>query len=594
MKNLKILNQYILRYKWHLILGIVFVTLSNYLRSLIPQKIRDSLDYILDKTKQIKEGTLEYNEETISIVNWEIAKFALIVLGLALLMGVFMYFMRQTVIVMSRLIEYDLRKDIFRHYEKLHLAFFKQNKTGDLMSRVSEDVSQVRMYLGPGILYGINLTALFVMVLYAMFNVSVSLSLWTLLPLPFLSISIYFVSSLINQKSEIIQRQLAKLTSISQEVYSGIRVIKSYTKEDQFSEYFENQSDDYKSKSLDLAYVNALFFPLMILMIGISTILTIYIGAWQVSKGTATAGNIAEFVIYINYLTWPFTSIGWIASIIQTADASQKRINEFLETEPAVQNIENALDVKMGDIEFKNVSFKYPDTGITALKNINFKLKKGEKLAIVGKTASGKSTIADLLVRLYDTTEGNILIHGTDIKQFDLYSLRRQIAYVTQDVFLFSDTIENNIKFSNSEATTNDVMRYADYSAVKDDIMGLPNGFNTKIGERGVTLSGGQKQRVSIARAFIKDPELVILDDCLSAVDTTTEQKILHHLDNNLKDKTAIIITHRIYSMLTFDHILVLNEGQMVEFGTHDELLKIENGHYSELYEQQKTAILNN
>lgn len=592
MKNLKVLNKYILRYKWHLILGIIFVTLSNYLLSLIPQKIRDSLDYVLAKVKEIKDGKLVYNDDSVSVINSEIFEFAIIVIGLAMLMGVFMYLMRQTIIVMSRLIEYDLRKDIFAHYERLHLGFFKRNKTGDLMSRVSEDVSKVRMYLGPAILYGINLSALFVMVLYAMFKVNVTLTLWTLLPLPFLSISIYFVSSIINKKSELIQNQLSKLTSIAQEVYSGIRVVKSYNKEDQFAEYFEEQSELFKKKSLDLANVNAMFFPLMILMIGISTILTIYIGALQVDKGNASPGNIAEFVIYINYLTWPFTSIGWIASIIQTADASQKRINEFLDQEPDIVNSENPIKTKLKDIEFNNVSFTYPDTGIEALKNISFKLKSGQKLAIVGKTASGKSTISDLLVRLYDATSGSINISGHDIKEIDLSSLRQQIAYVPQDVFLFSDTIKNNITFGNPDATLEEAIQYAEYAAVKNDILGLPEGFQTKVGERGVTLSGGQKQRVSIARAFIKKPELVILDDCLSAVDTTTEQKILQHLDDNLTDKTAIIITHRIYSMLTFDHILVLDEGRIVEYGTHDELIAIDSGHYKEMYEQQKTAIL--
>ena len=592
MKNLKVLNKYILRYKWHLISGIVCVTLSNYLLSLIPQKIRDSLDYVLNQAKDIKDGTLEYNDEAISDVNSEILKFAVIVIGLAMLMGVFMYLMRMTIIVMSRLIEYDLRKDIFAHYERLHLAFFKRNKTGDLMSRVSEDVSKVRMYLGPAILYGINLTALFVMVLYAMFKVNVTLTLWTLLPLPFLSLSIYIVSSIINTKSEKIQTQLSKLTSVSQEVYSGIRVVKSYNKEEQFSEYFESESEIFKKRSLELANVNALFYPLMILMIGISTILTIYIGALQVDAGNASPGNIAEFVIYINYLTWPFTSIGWIASIIQTADASQKRINEFLDQTPDIENAKDPITTKLGDIEFKNVSFTYPDTGIEALKNISFKLKTGDKLAIVGKTAAGKSTISDLMVRLYDTTDGSIEISGHNIKQLDLNSLRKQIAYVPQDVFLFSDTIQNNITFGNPEATLEQAMQYADYASVKEDIMGLPEGFQTKIGERGVTLSGGQKQRVSIARAFIKKPEIVILDDCLSAVDTTTEQKILHHLDENLSNKTAIIITHRIYSMLTFDHILVLDDGEMVEYGTHEELLNLESGHYREMYEQQKTSIL--
>ena len=434
MKNLRYLNKYLLKYKWLLLLGSIFVGLSNFFAVLVPREIRKALDYIMDKTNTqdiADPGNLSN----------DILKFAGIVIGLSMLMGLFMYLMRKTIIVMSRLIEYDIRKEIYGHYQTRDLAFFKKNKTGDLMARISEDVAKVRMYLGPALMYGIRVALLFSFVIFAMFQVNTKLALYSLLPLPFLSISIYYVSSIIHKRSDLIQKQISKLSSISQEVYSGIRVVKSYAKESQFLNFFTDQSEDYKQKALDLARVNALFFPLMILLVSMSTLLTIYVGGVLVSKGEITTGNIAEFVIYINYLTWPITSIGWIASIIQQAEASQKRINEILEIKPEIQNtLEDPIDLN-GDIEFENVSFTYPDTGIQALKNVSFKIKKGEKLAILGRTASGKSTIADLLLRFYDVTEGRILVDGKDIRSMDLYNLRNKIAYVSQNVFLFSDSI---------------------------------------------------------------------------------------------------------------------------------------------------------
>jgi len=508
----------------------------------------------------------------------DILKFAGIVIGLSMLMGLFMYLMRKTIIVMSRLIEYDIRKEIYGHYQTLDLAFFKKNKTGDLMARISEDVAKVRMYLGPALMYGIRVALLFSFVIFAMFQVNTKLALYSLLPLPFLSISIYYVSSIIHKRSDLIQKQISKLSSISQEVYSGIRVVKSYAKESQFLNFFTDQSEDYKQKALDLARVNALFFPLMILLVSMSTLLTIYVGGVLVSKGEITTGNIAEFVIYINYLTWPITSIGWIASIIQQAEASQKRINEILEIKPEIQNtLEDPIDLN-GDIEFENVSFTYPDTGIQALKNVSFKIKKGEKLAILGRTASGKSTIADLLLRFYDVTEGRILVDGKDIRSMDLYNLRNKIAYVSQNVFLFSDSIANNIKFGRPDSSPSLVEEYAEKAAIRSDINGLPEQFETVIGERGVTLSGGQKQRLSIARALIKEPDMIVLDDCLSALDANTEHKILNYLDVELADKTSIIITHRISKIMKFDKIIVLEKGELVEEGSHDYL--IENGTY--------------
>ncbi len=589
MRELRHINQYFLKYKWYIILGFVFVALSNYFRVLQPQAIRQALDLVFENIRMYKLfNGFEGQQVIFSEIGQSLLYFAILVLVLALIMGIFMYFMRQTIIVMSRLIEYDLRKEIFGHYQQMDLAFFKRNMTGDLMARISEDVSKVRMYIGPALLYGINLFTLFVMVIYSMFSVSVELSIYCLLPLPLLSLSIYFVSSIIHRKSEVIQRQLAKLNSVAQEVFSGISVVKSYTHEDAMSQYFTAECDDFKEKSLKLASVNALFFPLMLLIIGASTILTIYFGGVQVAKGNITPGNIAEFVIYVNMLTWPVTSIGWIASIIQQAEASQKRINEFLREQPEIVSPTKIKQPIEGHIVLDNVFFTYPDTGIEALKGVSFTLKPGQKLAVVGKTGSGKSTIADLLVRMYDVTAGRILIDGRNIKEHNLQHLRERIGYVTQDVFLFSDTIRANIAFGSLNGTARRKEEfYAERAAVYDDIMGLPEQFDTRIGERGVTLSGGQKQRVSMARAFMKEPEIVILDDCLSAVDTRTENQILGYLNEVLADKTTIIITHRIYGLLQFDQIIVLEQGRIVESGTHEELLQMQ-GFYTKMYERQQ------
>lgn len=587
MRNLSVLNKYFVKYKWRLIAGIVIVALNNYFGVLIPRKIREALDYVngIDN----KESLISGNEDQLSSISDVLLWFGLAIIGLVILKGIFMYLMRQTIIVMSRLIEYDMRKEIFEHLEKMDTAFYRRNKTGDLMARVSEDVSKVRMYLGPALLYGINLVTLFAMTIYAMFQVSATLSWYTLLPLPFLSLSIYWVSSRIHNRSAVIQAQLAQLNSTAQEVYSGIRIVKSYVKESQFGKYFLEESEDFKTKSLELAKINAFFFPLMILLVSTSTLLVLYIGGQQIAEGNVTPGNIAEFIIYVNYLTWPVTSIGWIASLIQQADASQERINYLLDQEPTIVNPhQNEVDIE-GDIEFRNVSFVYPDTGIKALDNVSFKLEKGQKMAIIGKTASGKTSIADLILRLYDTTSGQILVDGKNITSRDIDNLRDKIGYVPQDVFLFSDTVSNNIKFGNESATDIQIEKFAEYAAVKEDIEGLPKGFETKVGEMGVTLSGGQKQRVSLARALIKNPDIVILDDSLSAVDTKTEQHILSYLNEELKDKTSIIITHRIHNLLDFDIIMIMDEGKVVEIGTHDELIN-QNGFYIELMDQQAIA----
>ena len=590
MHHLAYLNKYFLKYRFRLGLGFLFIFISNYFLSLQPQVIRQALDMVIDNIAlyRMYDG-FELQKQVFGHFGKVLMFFGMVVVALALLMGTFLFMVRQTIIVMSRLIEYDLKKELFAHYENLHQSFYKTNNTGDLMARIVEDVSKVRMYLGPAILYGINLVALFSLVIYAMIKVSPELTMYCLVPLPILSLSIYYVSSLIHRQSEKIQRQLANLTSITQEVYSGIRVVKSYVQEKPMNQYFDKETQIYMDHSLSLARVNALFHPTMLVLIGFSTIITVYFGGIQVAKGNITTGNIAEFIIYVGMLTWPVTALGWISSIIQQASASQKRLNEFLEIKPQIVNQADSTENKkglQGGIAFKNVSFTYPHTGIQALKDINFSLKPGQKMAIIGRTGSGKSTIGDLLLRLYDVSKGEIQIDDKNIKVHDLSNLRRSIGYVPQDVFLFSDTISNNVRFGKMDAPQAEVEQFAKYAAIHNELAELPEGYDTMVGERGVTLSGGQKQRMSIARALIKEPDIVILDDCLSAVDTTTEKMILGYLDKNLADKTAIIITHRIYSLLSFDKILVMDDGKIVEEGTHRELLT-RNGYYKEQFEKQ-------
>ncbi len=611
MRHLSYLNKFFWKYRYRFALGILFVGLANWFRVWQPQVIRMALDTVVEKVQFYKEhGGIGAHPEAFQELGNQIAWFGLAVIGLALMMGVFMFFMRQSIIVMSRLVEYDMRKEVFGHYETLDTAFYKRNATGDLMSRISEDVSKVRMYVGPAVLYGLDLVFLFALNIGSMLRVSVTLTLWSLLPLPFLSISIYWVSTLINKRSERIQQQLSVLTSTAQEVYSGIRVVKSYAQEQAMGNWFADQSEEYRQRSLRLIRVDAFFFPLMALLIGTSIIITVYVGGLltiqtaglpEGAPGKITPGNIAEFVIYITMLTWPVTAIGWIASLTQQAAASQKRINEFLGTKPTILNPRpstlnpqpstlnpqpSTLNPLKGHIIFQNVTFVYPDTGIKALDNVSFEVLPGQKMALIGRTGSGKTTIAELLVRMYDVTEGRILIDGIDIREHDLFHLRRRFGYVPQDVFLFSDTVHANIAFGKSDISREEAEFYAKSAAVHDDIMGLQKGYDTIVGERGVTLSGGQKQRVSIARAFAKQPDVVLLDDCLSAVDTNTESQILGYLDSALADKTAIIITHRIYGMLQFDKIIVLDSHSIAEEGTHEQLMA-SGGYYAELFERQ-------
>lgn len=587
MTHLNVLNHFFWKYRWHFLGGIFFVSLSNYFRVLQPQAIREALDLVINNLSLYRNFENSGLQNGLKLIlGKQLLLFGLFVLLFAGLMGLFMYFMRQTIIVMSRLIEYDMRKEIFDHYQILDLAFYKRNKTGDLMARITEDVNKVRMYLGPAILYGINLISLFVFVIYAMINVSLELTLFCLIPLPILSISIYYVSDLIHKKSEEIQQQLAILNNTAQEVYAGIRVVKAYTQENSMLGFFTTQSQQYNKQSVALAKINALFYPLMILLIGISTLITVYAGGTLVVRGSISTGNIAEFVIYVNMLTWPVTSIGWIASIIQQASASQKRINEFMQTEPTILpgKVENFK--LQGEIQFKNVSLTYPDTGIKALKNINLHIKPGEKIAIIGKTGSGKTSFAELLLRMYDCTEGEIYFDGIHVKSVQLGRLREQIGYVPQDVFLFSDSLKENIAFGHPDASEAKMDESIFNASLTEEIKTFPNGLKTILGERGITLSGGQKQRVSIARALLKDPEILILDDCLSAVDSHTENQILTYFQTALKSKTAIIISHRIYAHLNFDKILVFQDGEIAYSGTHDELLKT-SPYYLDLYERQ-------
>jgi len=548
-----------LRYRWRLVLGIVFVVLSNYFRVWQPKLIRKGLDYVEDNLEAVQSGRLSSSE-----VSQSLLYFGGLIIGAALLSGLFMYAMRQTIIVMSRLMEYDVRKDILSKYFELDLAFFKRHPTGDLMARITEDVSKVRMFMGPVILYAINVGFLFVFVIYSMLQVSPLLTFYALLPLPILSVSIYFVSDIINKKSKRIQELLAGLNAFAQEVYSGIRVVKSFANEEVISKHFDNQGAAFQQKSLELARVDAIFRPMMMILIGISTVVTVYQGGLLVVAGEISPGNIAEFVIYVNMLTWPVTAIGWMASLTQQAAASQKRINEYMEMEPEIHSGAFVPTDFAGRIEFDQVSFVYPETGILALDCVSFVIEPGEKVAIVGEVSAGKSTIGELLIRNYDVTSGSIKIDGINIQDYDLSFLRKQFGYVPQVSFLFSDTIAANMRFGNASVTDEALAQMAKNIAIDEDINQLPEGFETLVGERGVTLSGGQKQRVAIVRAFLRAPKIFIFDDSLSAVDTVTEHQILSYLTESLAGKTALIITHRLSPIFSYSRVISLHQGKMV------------------------------
>ena len=587
MKHLAVLNKYLLRYKWHLLFGVIFIIISN-LFAIIPARI---VRYAFDLVRETLDIYHVYNGFNVQsalfgIFSKSIVVYGVVILLMALLKGIFLFFVRQTLIVMSRLIEYDLKNDIYAHYQVLPLSFYRQNNTGDLMARISEDVSRVRMYVGPAIMYGLNLIVLFILVISYMLSVNVKLTLFVLFPLPFLSLAIYFVNTVIEKKSDMIQKKLSDLSTFVQEAFSGIRVIKSYAREADRVKYFTVESNEYKMRSLDLVKVDAFFQPLIVSLIGLSTLITVYVGGLQVMEGTLTAGTIAEFILYVYQLTWPVAALGWTTSMVQRASASQQRINEFMNIKSDIVSEKNIEKQIKGDIVFDKVRFVYPDSGIVGLQELSFKIKAGQSLSILGTTGSGKSTVAAILSRMYDVTSGSIFIDGIPIKDFSVSSLRSQTGTVPQDVFLFSDTVKNNIAFGSVKITEAQIEQAAKDADVYDNILNFSEKFDTMIGERGVTLSGGQKQRISIARAIVREPAILILDDSLSAIDAKTENNILNNLKRIMKNRTSIIISHRVSSAKMADYIIVLDDGKIVQQGTHESLL-LQEGMYKELNEKQ-------
>tara|TARA_R110000751_G_scaffold105046_4_gene200911 strand:- start:133163 stop:134905 length:1743 start_codon:yes stop_codon:yes gene_type:complete len=575
MKELQHINKYFYKYRTQIIIGVLITIVSKLFTVFVPKFIGSIIDVVNDQLQNPESSEVAYKAKLL--------KYILFLVGSAILSGILTFWMRQTIINVSRYIEYDLKNEIYQQYQKLSLNFYKKNRTGDLMNRISEDVTKVRMYTGPAIMYSINTLTLFIVALVFMFRQAPILTLYTIIPLPILSIIIYKISSEIHKRSTIVQQYLSKLSTFSQETFSGISVIKAYGIEPQTSANFDELSETNKEKQLSLVRIQALFFPMMILLIGLSNVLVIYIGGKQYMNGEISLGTISEFIMYVNLLTWPVATVGWVTSIVQEAEASQNRINEFLKTEPEIQNNNAELSEINGEIEFKNVSFTYDDTNIQALKNVSFKVNTGQTLAVIGKTGSGKSTILDLVGRLYDVDSGTILIDQKPIETLNLYSLRDATGYVPQDAFLFSDSINNNIKFGKENATDQEVIDAAKLAQVHKNIIKFNKQYDTVLGERGITLSGGQKQRVSIARAIIKKPQIMLFDDCLSAVDTETEEKILNNLKTITKGKTTIIVSHRISSAKNADQIIVLDDGQIVQSGTHENLINTD-GYYKELY----------
>ncbi|MDA0177063.1 ABC transporter ATP-binding protein/permease [Mesoflavibacter profundi] len=575
MKELQHLNKYFYKYRTRIIIGVIITVASKIFSVFVPKYIGSIIDVI---NKQIQNPNTDLNTFKSTLLTY-----FLIIVGAAAFSGIMTFLMRQTLINVSRYIEFDLKNEVYQQYQKLSLNFYKKNRTGDLMNRISEDVGKVRMYVGPALMYSINTLTLFVVVIIFMYKQSPTLTMYTLIPLPVLSVIIYKISSEIHKRSTIVQQYLSKLSTFSQETFSGISVIKAYGIEPQTYTNFEDLSETSKQKQLSLVRIQAFFFPMMILLIGLSNIVVIYFGGKQYMAEQITLGTISEFIMYVNMLTWPVATVGWVTSIVQEAEASQKRINEFLKTEPEIKNLNPNPSHISGDIAFKNVSFTYDDTNIQALKDVSFSIKQGETLAIIGKTGSGKSTILDLVGRLYDVQNGTITIDNTAIQQLNLDSLRQAIGYVPQDAFLFSDTINNNIKFGKENATDQEVVEAAKQAQVHKNILNFNKKYDTVLGERGITLSGGQKQRVSIARALIKQPQIMLFDDCLSAVDTETEEKILNNLKKVTTGKTTIIVSHRISAAKNAHQIIVLDDGKIAQQGTHDQLINMD-GYYKELY----------
>jgi ATP-binding cassette subfamily B multidrug efflux pump len=578
LKALKYINKYFAKYKWRLLIGILITILSKLLALKVPQIVGDSLNIVED----YQNGKIT----DIKAVEHELFMNVLLIIGVAILAGFFTFLMRQTIIVTSRLIEFDLKNEIYQQYQRLSLNFYKKNRTGDLMNRISEDVSKVRMYVGPAVMYSMNIIVLLAVGFTQMINIDVKLTMYTLLPFPILSILIFTLSKVIHKRSSIVQEYLSKLTTFNQEFFSGISVVKSYGIENSIIKDFDEIADKSKEKNIHLQEANAMFFPLMILLIGISNIIVIYVGGQQYINDEIQIGTIIEFMLYVNILTWPVAVVGWVTSMVQQAEACQARINEFLQQVPEILNYNNSPTLLQGKVSFKNVTFTYDDTNITALKNISFTAEAGETIAILGKTGAGKSTIIELIARLYDTKQGAILLDDTLIKDNNLNDVRNQIGFVPQDPFLFSESIGNNIKFGKEDATQEEIIQAAKDAVVHQNIIDFPNGYQTILGERGVTLSGGQKQRVSIARSIIKNPKILIFDDCLSAVDTETEEQILANLKKVSKDKTTFIISHRVSSAKNADKIIILDTGKIIQQGTHNQLIT-EEGYYKYIYEQQ-------
>ena len=580
MKELKHLNKYLYKYRARLLFGVLITIIARVFSLFAPRLIGNSLTAV--------ERFIKSEATPIEVIKEELFWNIVIIISAAIVSGFFTFLMRQTIINVSRYIEFDLKNEIFEHYQKLSLSFYKNNRTGDLMNRISEDVGKVRMYFGPAIMYSINTVSLFVIVISYMASIAPVLTVYTLLPLPILSVTIYKLSKAINIRSTAVQEILSDLSTFTQESFSGIAVIKSYAIQSKVNKDFKELTNLSKEKNVDLAKIQAWFFPLMVLLIGFSNLLVIFIGGKQYIDGSLEIGVLAEFIIYVNMLTWPVATVGWVTSIIQQAEASQKRINDFLKEVPKITNGAFDETIKIGTIEFKNVSFTFKETKIQAVKNINFKLKPGETLGIIGKTGSGKSTILDLISRLYDVDEGEIFIDGIPIQNYNLAALRSQIGYVPQNPFLFSETIESNIRFGKSDASFEEIEAAAKSSAVSENIERFKEGYKTLLGERGVTLSGGQIQRISIARALIKDPEILLFDDCLSAVDADTEEEILKNLNVSSKEKTTLIVSHRISSVKEADCIIAIEQGEIIEQGTHSDLMK-KDGFYNRLYLKQNT-----